>query len=128
MSQNEYDILLVEDSIPIRETLRLGLESEGYSVHEAGDGEDALSILEKLPRPGLIFLDLLMPGMNGMEFLDHLQSHPARLDSIPVIILSAVAKTAKAEYPQVRAVLSKPVSFDDLFELVRRNLARKRER
>jgi CheY-like chemotaxis protein len=59
-------ILIVEDEKDIRESLKMLLELEGYSVFTAKDGKEGLEILKNLESPCLILLDLLMPVMNGM--------------------------------------------------------------
>ncbi|MEO5970088.1 MAG: response regulator [Bdellovibrionia bacterium] len=63
-------ILVVEDEESIRENFQLLLELEGYSVFTASNGKESLRILKTIEKPCLILLDLLMPVMNGMEFLE----------------------------------------------------------
>ena len=60
--------LMVEDDPATREVLRRMLESDGWSVKEASNGREALACVEQC-RPGLIVLDLMMPEMDGFEFL-----------------------------------------------------------
>ncbi|HST88389.1 MAG TPA: response regulator, partial [Ktedonobacterales bacterium] len=80
-------VLVVDDDRGLRETLRALLELEGYEVALAGDGLDALRALEGLS-PDAILLDLMMPRMNGEEFVQEL-SRRGRRAEFPIIILSA---------------------------------------
>jgi DNA-binding response OmpR family regulator len=79
--------LMVEDDPPTREMLRRMLESDGWLVEEAGNGREALACVERR-RPGLIVLDLMMPEMDGFEFLAEMQRHDA-WRSIPVVVVTA---------------------------------------
>src|SRR4051812_46327475 len=63
-------ILIVEDDVDIRDSLRQLLEDEGFSVLTAGNGREGLERLKSMSQPCLILLDLLMPVMDGREFLD----------------------------------------------------------
>lgn len=80
-------ILIVDDEPHIRRLLATRLQTEGYDVEEAGDGEEGL---RKLPdfRPDLVLLDLMMPGANGLEVLSRIRADPER-GTLPVIILTA---------------------------------------
>jgi len=80
-------ILLVEDDRPTRDLIRRALEKEGWQVEEAEDGRVALNrIMQRAPR--LIILDLLMPEMDGFQFLDELRRHET-WRRIPVIVVTA---------------------------------------
>jgi PAS domain S-box-containing protein len=79
--------LMVEDDPPTREILRRMLESDGWAVDEAVNGRDALAQVAKC-RPGLIVLDLMMPEMDGFEFLTELQRNEEGR-SIPVVVVTA---------------------------------------
>src|SRR5262249_61912834 len=80
-------VLVVEDDADLRARLRGLLEGEGWEVDEAGDGRAALDCLAQRP-PGLILLDLLMPRMDGFEFLAELRRREEGR-SIPVVALTA---------------------------------------
>jgi two-component system, OmpR family, alkaline phosphatase synthesis response regulator PhoP len=85
-------ILAVDDEEDILELLRFNLTKEGFSVVCAGSGEDALkSALSK--RPDLILLDLLLPGMDGLEVARRLKNDPSTKD-IPVIMVTAKGEEA----------------------------------
>ena len=80
----EYKILIVDDEPEIRNFLRLYLENEGYKVEEAGNGSDALNILDR-GDVSLCLLDVMMPGIDGFHVLKRIRE----TSNIPVIILSA---------------------------------------
>ncbi len=79
--------LMVEDDPATREVLRRMLESDGWMVKEACNGREALECVEQC-RPGLIVLDLMMPEMDGFEFLAALREHEHGR-SIPVVVVTA---------------------------------------
>ncbi len=87
-------ILVVEDDLPTREALGRTLESMGYMAHVAVNGRSGLDWLANHPAPSLILLDLMMPEMDGFEFLRELRKQPAFLD-IPVIVVTAKELTAE---------------------------------
>jgi len=78
-------ILLIEDEADIRAGLRLNLEHEGHEVHEAGDGRTGLELARTI-QPSLILLDLMLPGMQGLDVLRELRKAG---NVTPVIIVSA---------------------------------------
>ncbi len=77
-------ILVVDDEEPIRKTLRMALEYEGFDVFEASSGQEALALLEREPAD-LVFLDIKMPGMDGLEVLEKIAEKPG---APPVIMVS----------------------------------------
>ena len=90
-------ILVVEDEPATREMLRRFLEAEGWMVTEAENGRAALEQLAALPvaqRPALIVLDLMMPEMDGFEFVDEIRLHED-WRSIPIVVVTAKDLTAK---------------------------------
>jgi PAS domain S-box-containing protein len=81
-------VLLVEDDAGTRRVLRRALEQEGWSVVEAANGRAGLERLAE-HRPGLVLLDLVMPEMDGFEFLDELRrSGSAGGSGVPVVVLT----------------------------------------
>jgi len=80
-------VLVVEDEEPMRELICYGLEQAGHEVSGAGSGEEALAIVRREP-PDLIVLDVMLPGINGLEVCRLLRMDQAA-SGIPVIILSA---------------------------------------
>ena len=81
---NKQNILIAEDDADIRGLLKLYLESEGFSVICADNGETALELTETAS-PKLAILDIMMPGLNGLELTQKLRERTA----MPIIILSA---------------------------------------
>ena len=82
-----YKILIVDDESNIVKIMEFELKKNGYEVLTAGDGQEALEIVEKNP-PDLILSDIMMPKMDGYEFCRHVKSKP-ELRSIPFIFLTA---------------------------------------
>ena len=83
---DELRVLLVEDDTALAQMYRIKLEKDGYTVSVAGDGEQALSMLEE-ELPDLIFLDIRMPRMDGLVFLERLRAS-SRTRNVPVVIVS----------------------------------------
>jgi CheY-like chemotaxis protein len=83
-------VLIAEDDLEILETLTALMEDEGYRVVAVRNGHEALAALRTPGRapPCMILLDLMMPGMNGIEFRNEQLRDPA-LSGIPVVLLTA---------------------------------------
>jgi CheY-like chemotaxis protein len=109
-------ILLIEDDADIRSSVAEFLESEGYSVVEAGSAARALELL-RTSRPDAIILDYALPGASdGADFLVQ-KAKIAAVASVPVVITSGYALPSEME--GAAAVLPKPFDVDRLLELVR---------
>jgi two-component system alkaline phosphatase synthesis response regulator PhoP len=80
-------ILIVDDEREIRELLRYNLEREGYQVLTAQAGEEGLSRIFSA-HPDLVLLDLLLPGLNGLEILREVRNEPSTKD-LPIVLLTA---------------------------------------
>jgi CheY-like chemotaxis protein len=123
--ESPVTILLVEDDNGAREALREILNHAGYSVLSAENGMRALESVEAVgTRPALILLDLAMPVMDGVAFLEQIPQH-AQLASVPVIVMSADSRASliRAEQPDnVLDVLDKPIDVSRLMELVRKHM------
>lgn len=111
-------ILIVDDDSGIRDTLADCLECEGYDVAGARNGAEGLEHLAAR-RPDLILLDLLMPVMNGHQFLARLRADAATRD-IPVLLMTGASGRTAQPLPPADAVLPKPFELDELLELVKR--------
>jgi DNA-binding response OmpR family regulator len=111
-------ILVIEDEARIQAFLTRGLEAEGYTVVAAGDGREGLDLATGA-RWDLVVLDLLLPGLNGLQVLRELQrSKPA----LPVVILSARSDVqTKLRGFELGATdyLAKPFSLDELLARIR---------
>jgi two-component system response regulator MprA len=79
-------ILVVDDERAVRESLRRALELEGYEIELAGDGTEALYRLESSDEPDAMILDVLMPGVDGLEVCRRLRSAG---NTLPVLMLTA---------------------------------------
>jgi CheY-like chemotaxis protein len=91
LSSRSGDVLVVDDDADTRELLRRALEHEGMTVREAANGRDALARVAER-KPELVLLDLMMPVMDGFEFLRQLRESEAD-GHVPVIVLTAKALT-----------------------------------
>lgn len=108
-------VLVVDDEPDVLLATRLLLENAGYSVLEARSGEEALEQVEKA-EPDAIFLDLRMPGLDGLAVLEKLGAK-GHLDRIPVIVLSAHGSPDRVERSVelgAKAYVTKPFRKDDL--------------
>ncbi|MFA4922780.1 MAG: response regulator [Ignavibacteriaceae bacterium] len=88
--ENNKKILIVEDEAPLRNALRDKLTREGFVVLEAKNGEEGLEVALR-EHPGLILLDLLMPGMTGFQLLAQLRKDTWGKD-VKVIVISNLPK------------------------------------
>jgi len=111
------DVLIVDDDPDIRDAVGECLRYEGYDVHSAADGRDALERLEYGLRPAVILLDLMMPVLNGFDVLEALKSRP-EWKSIPVVIVSANRGYSADDLTGAVSILRKPVSVDLLLAAV----------
>ncbi|HSF62611.1 MAG TPA: response regulator transcription factor [Gaiellaceae bacterium] len=82
-------ILVVDDEPAVRESLRRALELEGYEIELASDGEEALERLGRTPPVDAVVLDVLMPGIDGLEACRRLRAGGIR---VPVLMLTARAE------------------------------------
>ena len=113
-------VLLVDDEPAVRESLAELLELQGYSVVEAGDGRAALDLLHEGLTPCVILLDLWMPQMDGVAFLEQRQREP-ELAQIPVVVVSALGDAEKRTAGlDVQGHLAKPVPLPRLYTLLER--------
>jgi two-component system, OmpR family, response regulator CpxR len=112
-------ILLVDDNADQRFTLSYLLKRNGFSIDCAANGREALDYLHRAEPPGIILLDLRMPGMNGLQFLEQ-QRREAALAGIPVVLLSGEMDLPKiATMFDTAGYLQKPVEFEWLLEVIR---------
>jgi CheY-like chemotaxis protein len=112
LQAGERLVLVVDDDPDILQTLGLCLSSEGYRVLMAANGKEALDILDR-EHPNVILLDLMMPVMDGWQFVAELE-HRGRRD-MPLLILSA-DRSVQGHAKQLRANahLAKPFDLDEL--------------
>jgi len=113
-------VLVVDDDLINRKLLQAILKKSSivHEVKEATNGSEALTQLEINSDINLIFLDIVMPVMNGLEFTKIIRSNP-KYSHIPVIILST-DDTKKSEMLEAGAdgFIRKPIKEDDIFEKI----------
>ncbi|HBD92446.1 MAG: phosphate regulon transcriptional regulatory protein PhoB [Rhodobacteraceae bacterium GWE1_64_9] len=126
-AQEQPTVLLVEDEPAQREVLAYNLEAEGFAVTQAGDGEEALMLVDEAA-PDIIILDWMMPNLSGIEVCRRLKMRP-ETRGIPIILLSARAE----EVDRVRGLetgaddyVVKPYSVLELMARARAQLRRVR--
>ena len=106
--------LVVEDDFKSADLVRVQLEAEGFVVLHAATAETALVLALRQPL-ALITLDIMLPNMDGWDFLTHIKQNPA-LKHIPVVIISIVADPAKGFALGAAGVMQKPISRQELYE------------
>ena len=112
------NILVVDDDADLRQTLQLLLNDSGYQVTAADSGQAALDQLTAGARPDVILLDLMMPDMNGWQFLERAHAD-AILAAIPVVIMTA-RKAADSLQNPPGEVLRKPFAYGQLLSTLAR--------
>lgn len=118
-------ILIVEDEAALVTMLRYNLEKEGYNVCEAGDGEEALTVVSER-KPDLVVLDWMLPSLSGIEVCRQLRRKPATRE-LPIIMLTARGE----EGDKIRGLntgaddyMTKPFSLPELMARIRAMLRR----
>ena len=114
-------ILVIDDEAGIRESLRMILEYEGYACVLAATGEEGLA-LARTEAPDLVFSDIKMPGLDGLEVLTRLKAHD---ESLPVVMISGhgtVATAVEATKLGAMDFIEKPLSTERVLLTVRNAL------
>jgi two-component system response regulator MprA len=118
-------ILVVDDERAVRESLRRALELEGYEIELAGDGDEALSTLGRdEPQPDAVILDVLMPGLDGLEVCRRIRATGNR---VPVLMLTArdeVENRVAGLDAGADDYVTKPFALEELLARVRALLRR----
>ena len=117
-------VLVVDDDAAIRETMRIVLEDMDYTVEEASDGEQALTLLHANPEPAVVLLDLMMPRLDGSAVL-RLVAEDAALRRNVFLLVTANAQTLSTNFLALLTrlsveVLRKPFDIDVLLDTVER--------
>jgi CheY-like chemotaxis protein len=114
-------VLICEDEPALRELVRLSLDGQ-YAFAEAEDGMGCLERAREI-QPDLIVLDMMLPGMTGLEVLDELRRDP-QLAEVPVIVLTAQpAAREDALRAGANLVMDKPFNVDDISAAVKEVLS-----
>jgi two-component system, OmpR family, KDP operon response regulator KdpE len=119
---NGARMLVVDDEPQIRRSLQVNLERSGYAVETVESGEDALSSFRNR-RPDVVILDLIMPGMGGVEVVRRIRES----STVPIIVLSAMGEEArKVEALELGAddYMTKPFGMDELLARIHSLLRR----
>ena len=110
----DWRVLLVDDEEEFRSTLAERLRRRGITVNEAGSGEEAFRIIEVFA-PQVIVLDVLMPGIGGLEVLKRVKAgHP----NIQVILLTGLGTTQEGRELGAFDYLIKPIHIEKLIEKI----------
>ncbi len=89
MAEPAKSVLVVDDNEDIRGLLSLVLQKEGYEVHTAEDGAQALEKTYET-KPDLILLDVMMPGLSGLEVLSTIREHKdKKVNQVPIMMITA---------------------------------------
>ena len=114
-------VLVVDDEPDLRALYSINLEDAGHEVFTASNGAEGLGVVRR-EHPDLVLLDLMMPVMDGYEFLQRLRKMPDR-QGTPAIVLSAVATGAYSRRLGASAFMSKPFDAEQLISAVERYAA-----
>ena len=113
----DKDILIVEDEQDLSDLLLDVLETEGHKARTAGNGLEALSRIEER-RPQLILLDMMMPVMDGWQFIKRLRANE-EWTNIPVVVMTAVYDMSSLERKTgAKAILTKPFDIELIVDAV----------
>ena len=118
-------ILLIDDDAGIRDSMRMPLEYEGYEYLQAATAEEGITLVQR-ESPDIVFLDVKMPGMDGMEALSRIK---AINESVPVVMISAHGTTSTAFEASKRGAIDfieKPFGAERLLVTIRNQLDRTR--
>ena len=124
MAEGQHPVLIVDDDLAVRESLKFALEAEGHSVHAFVGGVDLLAY-PSLSQARCLVLDYHMPEMDGLEVVAQLK---ARNCAVPVILITGRATSAlrhQAAIVGVRHVVEKPLMDSALFESIKEVLSPK---
>ncbi|NEX63068.1 response regulator [Noviherbaspirillum galbum] len=110
-------ILIIEDEPDLRETLKDLLEISGFKVLTAANGREGLERIQSAGEPCLILLDLMMPVMNGWQFLEALQDERFLDYRTSIVVVSAAADTADVDKKYGCVLMRKPVNIHELINL-----------
>lgn len=113
-------ILLIDDEEDMVNMLKPYLEAHGYDVIVSYDGKEALKKIEE--KPDLILLDIMMPGMNGLEVLHRLKNNPST-QHVPVIMVTAKGESDyifKAQDLKATDYIIKPIKLEEMLSLIKR--------
>lgn len=126
MAENSSKILLVDDEPGLRDAVQAYLEEEGFAVNVAASADEAWELLAKDP-PDLVISDIMMPQVDGYQFLQRLREDE-RFQALPVVFLTARGMTSdriQGYEAGCDAYLPKPFEPDELVAIVKNLLSRR---
>jgi DNA-binding response OmpR family regulator len=111
-------VLVIDDDLPLRGMLAAALRQHGFQVLLAGDGAEGHRAVT-IHKPDVVLLDLMMPDVNGWDFLQRLQE-TGHLGNVPIVVLSAHVRVEPAALLKmgVAAILPKPFNLTELIDLI----------
>jgi len=115
-------ILVVDDEDALRTVLSSELMNEGYEVHSAADGDDAITELDK-GQYDLVLLDIKMPRMNGFEVLKHIKQNHARTKVVMLTGFADLKNAIESKKLGADDFVSKPYDLVDLLTTIERVLS-----
>ena len=124
MEPRMIKILVCEDEVHIQRLVRLVLEKQGYEVAVANNGDECLKLLGDGLEPDLVLLDILMPGIDGLQVLRTIKSNPT-LKNLNVVLLTALAQenvVLQGIKLGARDYIRKPFSPKDLVQRIQKHL------
>ena len=117
-------ILVVDDERAVRESLRRALELEGYEIELAADGREALERLQADSQPDALILDVLMPGVDGLEVCRRLRRAGSRLPVLMLTARDAVENRVAGLDAGADDYVTKPFALEELLARIRALLRR----
>jgi two-component system nitrogen regulation response regulator NtrX len=127
METEELRILIIDDEQDIRERLASVLQRRGHSVLLAADGLEGLEIVKNNPID-IIFCDIVMPNMDGLEFLNKLHEYTLKVEVIMITGLPSVEWLAESIDKNAVEFMIKPMTIDDVLNCLNRAKKRLKER
>jgi CheY-like chemotaxis protein len=120
-TSSEVTVLIVDDDLDLRNSLKLILEEEGFTSTSASNGQNALEMLQSGLKPNVILLDLSMPVMDGIQFRKA-QLENLEFSTIPTYLMTAGHLVKLAADLPFSGILTKPCHLDELLNIVEKNL------
>lgn len=122
LNTNTRKVLVVDDDPIIRDMMRDILESEGYAVSTARNGFEALKLLHG-DESYLVFLDVMMPNIDGKEVCERLDSDPNARRRHAIILMSALDRLSEVTSCKVEGIIPKPFVVEDVLDVIERYMA-----
>lgn len=127
MTEEQSQVLVVDDEVNLREGLVELIAGEGFGVKQAGDGAEAIELLREGLQPDVVFLDLRMPKLDGLNVLKIIQEE--KLSCGPIIVISAFGDSSKMIEAMRRGAydyITKPLDLDEVVSTLQRAAEQRR--